>query len=113
MVDPLKVSEASFQSQVMQLARIYGWRVVHHRPCLNQRGKWLTPSTGDSGFPDLVLARPHLGDFIVAELKANLGRLSDGQRVWLDTLLRAGVETYLWRPRDLPEIRKRLERKPA
>jgi len=113
MPNAFNVSESSFQSTVIGLAKLYGWRVVHHRPCLNQRGKWLTPSTGDSGFPDLVLARPHLGDFVIAELKAPNGRLSDGQKVWLDTLLRAGVETYVWFPRDLPEIRKRLERKPA
>lgn len=107
----LNVSESSFQSTVIGLAKLHGWRVVHHRPCLNQRGKWLTPSTGDSGFPDLVLARPHIGDFVVAELKAHKGRLSDGQRVWLDTLLRAGVEAYVWYPRDLDQIKKRLSRR--
>lgn len=111
MANPLAISEASFQSQVIQLARLYGWRVVHFRPAQVRSGKWVTPMIGDPGFPDLVLARPNPGDLIIAELKRPGGRISDGQRVWLDALARAGAEAYLWEPKDLDRIKTRLSRK--
>lgn len=111
MSNPLAISESSFQSQVIHLARLYGWRVTHFRPAQIRSGKWVTAVTGDPGFPDLVLARPYPGDLIFAELKRAGGRISDGQRVWLDALLRAGAEAYLWEPRDLERIKIRLSRK--
>jgi hypothetical protein len=49
------------------------------------------------GLPDLLLAGP--GGLAFAELKAG-GTLDDGQRVWRDTLRRAGVAWYLWQPAD-------------
>lgn len=111
MPNPLTISEASFQSQVVHLAQLYGWRVMHTRPAQIRSGRWVTPITGDPGFPDLVLARPYPGDLIFAELKRPGGRLSDGQRVWLDALARAGAEAYLWEPKDLDRIKLRLSRK--
>jgi len=109
--NPLAVSESSFQSQVIHLAKLYGWRVMHARPAQIRSGRWVTPITGDAGFPDLVLARPYPGDLIFAELKRAGGRISDGQRVWLDALARAGAEAYLWEPKDLKQITNRLSRK--
>jgi len=109
--NPLAVTEASFQSQVIHLARMYGWRVMHARPAQVRSGRWVTPITGEPGFPDLVLARPVPGEIIFAELKRPGGRISDGQRVWLDTLLRAGADVYLWEPKDLDRIKTRLSRK--
>ena len=59
------------------------------------------------GFPDLVLVKPPR--IIFAELKRQRGRVRPMQTVWLDALGGcAGVETYLWRPSDLDEIRRRL-----
>lgn len=109
--NPLAITEASFQNQVVDLARTLGWRIMHTRPAQVRSGRWVTPLTGDPGFPDLVLARPNLGDLIFAELKRPGGRVSDHQRVWLDCLLRTGAEAYLWEPRDLPAIRTRLQTK--
>jgi hypothetical protein len=45
---------------------------------------------------------------IFAELKRSNGRLSDGQRVWIDALLRAGQEVYVWYPLNMPDIKTRL-----
>ena len=54
----VKVKEATLQRQVLNLARLTGWRSAHFRPAQNQRGKWRTAVSGDgAGFPDLVLAR--------------------------------------------------------
>jgi hypothetical protein len=53
---PVLVSEASFLSAVVDYARLKGWRVHHQRPAY-ERGRYRSAIQGDSGFPDLVLAR--------------------------------------------------------
>lgn len=98
-------TEAQFQQQVIDLARLHKWRVAHFRPARTSRG-WRTPVAADgSGFPDLVLARN--GVVIFAELKSQRGVLSNEQRAWAAQL---GIAWRLWRPRDLPDIARELAR---
>ncbi len=105
------ITERGFQRAVVATARLFGWRVHHTRPALNQRGRWLTPVQGDVGFPDLVMARQ--GRVIFAELKQEGKRPSPHQRAWLDTLATcAGVEVYLWTPADWKQILEVLKRPP-
>lgn len=91
------ISERDFQAQVLQLARLTGWRVYH---------------THDSrrsapGFPDLVLVRPPM--VVFAELKSKGGKLRPEQREWLEALGRCGsVEVRLWRPQDFGEMERTL-----
>lgn len=102
-------TERDFQTQVVTLARYYGWRVFHPLPGMNRRGRWTTPTEGDTGWPDLALAKAGpRGGFLVAELKTDTGRLRQEQAAWLDTLRAAGVEAYLWRPAMLDAITDRL-----
>src|SRR6266852_5041796 len=92
-------TEASFQSQVEQLAQLFGWKVYHTRY-----------SFGSSkGFPDLVLVRvPRL---MFAELKREEKKPTSEQRAWLESLGQIlGVETYVWRPSDWDEIVAKLAR---
>lgn len=103
------MSEAEFQSQVIEIARMYGWKVSHFRPAQIRPGRWATPIQGDAGFPDLVLAHPTRG-VLFAELKKEKGRLSAGQVAWIRTLIAGGAEAYVWYPSDLPEITSRLSR---
>jgi len=98
------ISEREFQNAVVELAKWTGWMVYHPLPAQNVRGHWRTPTLGDVGFPDLVLAHPTKG-VIFAELKSRVGKLSDAQTRWLSTLRLAGAEAYVWRPADLPQIR--------
>lgn len=101
--DPL--TEREFTSAVIELARLFGWRVAHFRPAQTARG-WRTPVQGDGiGFPDLTLVRERL---ILAELKTKRGKLSEKQTEWLDALRAAGVECHVWRPADWDEIERRL-----
>ena len=102
-----KMSERAFQQAVLELAMLTGWKVNHQMPAQNGAGRWRTPTQGHIGFPDLVLAHPTKG-LIFAELKSAIGRVSEAQRSWLDTLELAGVEAYVWRPTDLPFIKTRL-----
>jgi hypothetical protein len=102
-----KISERAFQQAVIELATMTGWKVNHQLPAQNGNGRWRTFTQGHVGFPDLVLAHPTRG-VIFAELKSAVGRVSEAQRIWLDTLELAGAEAYVWRPTDMPQIKTRL-----
>lgn len=103
----LSPNERAWQDQVIELARLYGWRVAHFRPAKTEQG-WRTPVQADgAGFPDLVLVRPPR--VIFAELKSATGGIRAEQRVWLDQLLDCGgVETYIWRPNDFDQVARIL-----
>lgn len=90
------MTEREFQTQVIQLAHLYGWRVAHFRPARvlrNGKETWETPVAADGkGFPDLVLAKN--GVVLFRELKTDTGTVSDEQRVWLKA-----TGGKVWRPR--------------
>lgn len=95
------MNEAAFQGAVIELAKLRGWR-WHHETDSRKSGR---------GLPDLILVRPPR--LIFAELKTQKGRLRIEQAQWLSALRSChGVEVYLWRPDDLPEI-SRLLAQPA
>jgi hypothetical protein len=100
--------ESILQSQVIQLAKMNGFRVHHARPVQQANGRWLTAIAGDAGFPDLVLAHSERG-VLFLELKAENGKLSPGQVMWGNALSKH-VEYYLIRPQDLEKLAKRLGR---
>ncbi len=106
------VTEAEFQQQVLDLAKLRGWLRAHFRPGRTKSG-WRTAVSGDgAGFPDLVLVRPPR--LVFAELKRNGGKVSHDQLVWLTELGRCQVpngtvETHLWRPSDWDSIVRVLE----
>lgn len=83
---------------------------MHTRPALNQSGKWSTPIQGHKGFPDLVLSHRKHGT-LFTELKAEKGRLSPEQKIWLEVLSESGCEVHVWRPSDMQKIADRFQRK--
>jgi VRR-NUC domain len=120
--------ELDFRRQVIDLANLYRWEHVGWRPAKTEDG-WRTPGTGTmaKGWPDLTLVRTRDGRLIFAELKSDTGRLSDDQKQvlgilaafggdWTRHLVDAGVynvvalriETCVWRPRDLEEVKATL-----
>jgi len=100
----LRIGEAQLQGAIIELAKWHGWLVFHPLPVQNQSGRWRTALQGDRGFPDLVLAHKDRG-VIFVELKSTIGRVSDFQQLWIDTLRQAGAEVYVWRPIDINEAR--------
>lgn len=102
------MNEAEWQKQVLDTARMFGWRCVHWRPLLTKHG-WRTPIQGDGeGWPDLTLVRDTI---LFVELKTDTGDLSVDQRLWLLALEAAGCETAVWRPRDAEAVMQRLARR--
>jgi hypothetical protein len=86
-------SEAHFQSRVIRLARLLGWKVFH----------LLDPIGSPAGFPDLLLRRPPR--LVWAELKSEHGRVRPPQRAFLDELRACGQEAYTWRPSNWDQIK--------
>lgn len=117
-VDRLEQPEGAFQAAIVELALRLDWRVFHPRKTatarLDARGRptYRTPLTGHAGWPDLVLVRA--GRMILAELKAEKGRVDPEQRAWLDRLeevelnASGAVLVRVWSPRDWPEIERLL-----
>lgn len=91
--DPRKLTEKQFSQQVVDLARLLGWKVYR---TFNSR---FSPA----GYPDLTMVR---GSYIkFAELKL-VGKIpSIPQECWLSALYQAGLASayigaYLWTPDD-------------
>ena len=103
------LSEAAFTRQVLELARLRGWRTFHVRPARTRKG-WRTPVQGDgTGFPDLVLVRYKTEELLFVELKAEKGKMRVEQLHWTVDLRLAGQRVYVWRPSDWPQIEEVLE----
>ena len=104
----LHISEKAFTAQVISLAQHLGWRVAHFRPAQTQTGRWITAVQGDGvGFPDLVMVKPPR--LIFAELKTEIGRMSDKQAEWIADLCGCGIYCCrVWHPSDYDEIERIL-----
>lgn len=104
-----KLTESDFLQQVLDLAKLYGWRRFHVRPGMMRSGKWCTAVQGDGvGFPDLLLVKGRW--MIAAELKVGHRQAEPEQVAWLRAFAEAGVETAIWRPMDWDSIQERLSR---
>ena len=100
------LDEATFQSQVVELAGMLGWRHLHVRRTRGRGGAWTT-STNLPGWPDLFLWHPRHGT-LAAELKSQRGELRPEQSEVLASLRAAGVDARVWRPSDWTEIQSTL-----
>jgi hypothetical protein len=98
--------EKDFQKAVTDALNALGWRWYHSRPAQTSKG-WRTALSGDAGYPDITAVRR--GRIIFIELKAEKGRLSEEQGVWLADLGAAGAEAFCWRPSDWPAIEAALQ----
>lgn len=98
-----RITEASWQATVVDLARLRGWMVAHFRPARVGTG-WRTPVAYDgTGFPDLILARA--GQVLALELKTDTGRVTIHQRDWIREL---GDHAHIIRPRDWDHLQDLL-----
>jgi hypothetical protein len=98
------VSESDLQRAVTDLARLFGWTWVHHRPAQTQHG-WRTPVAGPlgKGWPDLVLVRVRDRRVLFVELKGTGGTLAPEQKAVLEELADAGQEVKVWWPANLDD----------
>ncbi len=99
----MAVSETEFQSQVIDLAHIHGYRHMHVRRTIGRHRQWVT-GTSTIGWPDLTLWAPLHHRIMFAELKTETGKLSADQELVLTELVSAGAHVHLWRPSQLQSI---------
>lgn len=99
------MTEAEWLKAVVELAETAGYQTCHVAPSMTRRGKWTT-ATSVAGWPDLALYRP--GDFLMAELKTDVGKLRPAQEVVIADLRAAGVDVHVWAPRHWPQVVERL-----
>lgn len=103
-----KLSEADFQTMVLDLAKIWGWRAAHFRPGKSSKDVWMTAVAGDGkGFPDLILVRGNV--ILVAELKVGKNVCTPEQVLWLEAFSKAIPGVFLWYPSDWAGIELILE----
>ena len=104
------MNEEELQNAIVEVAHVFGWRVVAHRPMRTKHG-WATGWRYDgTGWPDLTMVNADRGLMVAAELKTEKGRLSDEQKAWGETLSKLEATTagvcryYVWRPADWDDI---------
>jgi hypothetical protein len=94
---PTTLTEKQWQSLVIDLARLRGWRIYHTNDSRRS----------EPGFPDLCLVRR--GRLAFAELKTETGKITTAQHEWLaDFSACPGLLVYVWRPSDWPEVQRVL-----
>ncbi len=94
-----EIREKEFQQMIVDLARYTGWRYFHAWNSMHSAAGW----------PDLALAKD--GRLLFIEVKSARGKVSPAQQEWLAALrLVPGVEVYVWRPAQWPEIEQTLMR---
>ena len=99
-----RITEKAFQAQVVELARLCGWKAYHT----------FDSRRSDPGFPDLVLVREK--ELVIAELKADRGKTTPAQDAWIAALSWVAlanlyVQVYVWRPKDWSLIEEVLRRR--
>ena len=95
--------ERDFQNLVEGIMRANRWSVYSVR-----RSDLAMASL--SGYPDITAWRVADKRLIFAELKTDTGRVSEAQKQVLDELRQLPfAEVYLWRPKNLAEIRQIVE----
>ncbi len=104
------MTEAEFQDEFIRYAQARGWRVAHVRKVLVKMGDrthWETPMLADGkGFLDTELVRERL---IKVELKFRKNKPTPEQLQWIEAYKRAGIEVYVWYPRDWEVIAETLK----
>jgi hypothetical protein len=84
---------------VIDAAKMFGWRIHHTRPARTGKG-WRSPIQGHVGFPDLVLVRGPVLQFV--ELKRKPNKVEPAQQAWLDALSATGATvSVVWVPEEL------------
>jgi hypothetical protein len=90
-------NEREWSKVVCDYARLTNWCIYH---------TWISVRS-EKGWPDLALVRPPR--LVLAELKREKGKVTENQAFWLDLLRQcAGVEVFIWRPSDWPEVQEVL-----
>ena len=108
----LDITEAEFQSTVIDFAKRCSWSVWHIPDSRMQAGGKLVGARMAAGLPDLLLVHRAHG-FVLAELKREKGKVRPAQVKALEKMAEAAipaamtackVRVHLWRPSDMDSV---------
>ena len=118
------MSEAQVQKVITDALSACGYRWVHFRPGQTQGGRWMTPYSGNDGFPDIVALKD--GRILSLECKGKSGAKKPGptvkgsslkrritweeQQTWLDEFDLAGAFAMFVTPSTLDMALKEIQR---
>lgn len=105
-----EISHAVWQEQVMELAGVLGWTVLHVRKSVGKGAKWTT-TTNIKGWPDLWCWHRKHG-FAGIELKVGRDKPTPEQLAVLDSLRSAGAAVMVAYPDDWNALESLLRRRP-
>lgn len=88
------ITEAAWQRQVVELAKLHGWEVYHVPDSRRVTA---------GGWVDLVLGHETRG-VVFAELKREGEKPRPDQVWWHTVLMAAGCRVFVWRPSDWDEV---------
>lgn len=94
------LTHEQWQQQLVDLARLNGWRHLHVRRSIGRGKRWVT-ATNVVGWPDLLLWHERDQRVVAVEVKVGKDTPTVEQLEVLHSLRRAGVETHVWYPGDL------------
>lgn len=105
------ITEAAYQSQILQLAELRGWKRAHFHDSRRQVKPGVFVGDKDAkGFPDLVLGRKlPRPDLIVWEVKKEKGVVTPEQEEWLDIINACGITACVVRPSNWDYVQDRLK----
>ncbi|MBT2594746.1 VRR-NUC domain-containing protein [Arthrobacter sp. ISL-72] len=86
------MTESQFQQQVIDLAKLHGYRLIYH----THNSRRSAP-----GFPDLVMINEQRGRALFRELKTETGLVAPAQFEWITGMTLAGLDAAVWRPSHL------------
>lgn len=105
------MTHEDLQRQIVDLAHLLGWEVLHVRKSIGRGQRWTT-STSIVGWPDLLCFKPRCG-FVAIELKVGKDKPTVAQQACLAALDAAGAETIVAYPDDFDRVHELLRRKPS
>lgn len=95
------VKGKDLQKTVIDWARSRGWLCAHF-PSVETKQGWRTAVAADAkGFPDILCLRDRI---VVIEIKGDGDSIRPEQELWRERFQRAGVEHYVVRPKDWPDV---------
>lgn len=102
----IPISEAAFQSSLIETAERLGWKVAHFHDSRREvrPGVWVGDRRA-AGFPDLVMVRGQR--LLAVELKKDKEKLKPAQEEWM-RVLRNACEAHVWTPSQWDEIEEIL-----
>ena len=96
-----RVTGKDLQRSVIDYAHLRHWHCVHF-PSVETKQGWRTPLGADArGFVDVLCFRDRV---VAIEIKGDGDSMKPDQLLWQERCQRAGVEHYVVRPKDWPDV---------